>query len=90
MPALNFSEALHFIKSGKKVARKGWNGKGMFLFLVPGSTFTVNREPMMSVFGEGTQIQYHAHIDMMTAQGYVVPWLASQSDLLSADWEIVS
>ena len=85
---MNFGEALAAIKAGKRVARAGWNGKGMFLFLVPGSTFTVNREPLLSIMGEGTQVQYHAHIDMKTAQGYVVPWLASQSDLLSEDWEI--
>lgn len=84
---MDFSQALVSLKGGLKVCRTGWNGKGMFLFLVPGSTFTVNREPMLSVFGEGTQIQYHAHIDMMTAQGYVVPWLASQTDLLADDWE---
>lgn len=86
---MNFGEALAAIKAGKRVARVGWNGKGMFLFLVPGSTFTVNREPLLSIMGEGTQVQYHAHIDMKTAQGYVVPWLASQADLLSEDWEIV-
>ena len=86
---MNFGSALEAIKDGKRVARAGWNGKGMFLFLVPGSTFTVNREPLLSIMGEGTQVQYHAHIDMKTAQGYVVPWLASQADLLSEDWEVV-
>lgn len=86
---MNFGEALAAIKAGKRVARVGWNGKGMFLSLVPGSTFTVNRESLLSIMGEGTQVQYHAHIDMKTAQGYVVPWLASQADLLSEDWEIV-
>lgn len=86
---LSFGDALALLKSGKRVAREGWNGKGMFLFLVPGSTFTVNREPLLSIMGEGTQVQYHAHIDMKTAQGYVVPWLASQSDLLSEDWAVV-
>jgi hypothetical protein len=83
---MNFSEALVNLKSGLKVAREGWNGKDMFLFLVPGSTFTVNRAPLLGIYPEGTQIQYHAHIDMKTAQGYVVPWLASQSDLLGEDW----
>jgi hypothetical protein len=84
---MDFGQALQKLKDGGRVRRSGWNGKNMFLFLVPGSTFTVNREPMMSVFGEGTQIQYHSHVDMMTAQGYVVPWLCSQSDMLSDDWE---
>lgn len=86
---MDFSDALRAVKAGDRVCREGWNGKGMFIFLVPGSTFTVNRQPMLSVFGEGTEIQYHGHIDMMTAQGYVVPWLASQADLLADDWEVL-
>lgn len=86
---MDFGDAIRAMKSGKRVAREGWNGKGMFLFIVTGSTFTVNREPLLSIMGEGTQVQYHAHIDMKTAQGYVVPWLASQSDMLSDDWGIV-
>jgi len=84
-----FGRAIELIKAGKRVARAGWNGKGMFLFLVPGSTFKVNREPLLSILGEGTEVQYHGHIDMKTAQGYVVPWLASQSDMLSEDWVTV-
>lgn len=86
---MNFGEALEALKQGKKVAREGWNGKGMFVFLVPGSTFTVNRAPLLGIYPEGTEINYHAHIDMKTAQGYVVPWLASQADVLAEDWELV-
>jgi len=59
----NFSVALERIKSGYKVARKGWNGKGMFVFLVEGSTFTVNRKPLLGIYPEGTEINYHAHVD---------------------------
>lgn len=83
---MNFGQALDAIKLGKRVARSGWNGKNMFLYLVPGSQFAVNRAPLLGIFPEGTQVTYHPHIDMMTAQGYVVPWLASQADLLSEDW----
>lgn len=86
---MNFSEALEALKSGKRVARAGWNGKGMFLFLVPGSRFQVNRAPLLGIYPEGTQISYHAHIDMKTAQGDVVPWVASQTDLLAEDWTLV-
>ena len=86
---MTFGEAVEALKEGYKVARFGWNGKGMFLFLVKGSTFTVDREPLRSIMGVGTQVQYHAHIDMKTAQGYVVPWLASQVDILSEDWILV-
>lgn len=83
---MDFGNALAVLKNGGKVARSGWNGKDMFLFLVPGSTFTVNRQPLLGIYPEGTEIEYHAHIDMKTAQGYVVPWLASQSDVLANDW----
>lgn len=87
---LTFSEALEFIKDGNLVARKGWNGKGMFLFLVDGSTFVVNRPPLNQIFSEGTEVNYHAHIDMKTADGTIVPWLASQTDILANDWEVVN
>lgn len=84
---MNFGQALDALKAGKRVCRAGWNGKGMFLFLVPGSTFKVNRAPLLGIYPEGHEVQYHAHIDMKTAQGYVVPWLASQADMLADDWE---
>jgi hypothetical protein len=86
---MNFGDALAALKQGKRVARHGWNGKGMFLFLVPGSTFEVNRPPLLGIYPEGTVINYHPHIDMKTAQDTVVPWLASQTDVLAEDWTIV-
>ncbi len=86
---LTFSQVLEHIKAGKKACRKGWNGKNMFIFLVPGSTFKVNREPLMGIYPEGTEINYHAHIDMRTATGEIVPWLASQTDVLAEDWMVV-
>lgn len=87
--AMTFGLAVEAMRKGFKVAREGWNGKGMFLFLVPGSVFKVNRPPLLGIYPEGTEIKYHAHIDMKTAQGYVVPWLASQTDVLAEDWIIV-
>ena len=87
--SMNFEQALTQVKSGQKVARAGWNGKGMFIFLVPGSVFQVNRPPLLGIYPEGTEIRYHAHIDMKTADGMVVPWLASQTDILADDWETI-
>lgn len=89
MTNMNFGDAVAALKDGKKVAREGWNGKGMFLYLVPGSTFEVNRAPLLGIYPEGTKINYHAHIDMKTAQDTCVPWLASQTDVLAEDWCIV-
>jgi hypothetical protein len=86
---LVFGDAIHYLKQGRKVARQGWNGKGMFLFLVDGSTFKVNRPPLLGIYEEGTEVKYHAHIDMKTADGQVVPWSASQTDMLSSDWVVL-
>lgn len=86
---MDFGKALTALKDGKRVAREGWNGKGMFLFLVAGSNFVVNREPLLSIMGEGTMVTYRPHIDMKDAEGKVVPWLASQTDMLAEDWLIV-
>jgi len=84
-----FGEAIALLKQGYKVAREGWNGKGMFIFLVPGSKFKVNRPPLMGIYPEGTEVEYHAHIDLKTAQGYIVPWTISQVDALAEDWVLV-
>ena len=86
---MNFGDALIALKHGAKVARGGWNGKGMFLFLVPGSVFKVNRAPLLGIYPECTEIKYCPHIDMKTADGSVVPWLASQTDALAEDWVVL-
>lgn len=83
----DFGHALELLNEGHRLRRVGWNGKGMFIFLVPGSVFKVDRPPLLGIYPVGTEVTYHAHIDMKTAQGYVVPWLASQADILAEDWE---
>ncbi|WP_345985279.1 DUF2829 domain-containing protein [Sulfurimonas sp. HSL-1656] len=84
-----FGWAIARMKDGAKVARRGWNGNGMFVFLVPGSHFKVNRAPLLGIYEEGHPIDYQPHIDMKTAEDTVVPWLASQTDMLAEDWEEV-
>lgn len=86
---MNIGQAVVAMEQGAKVARRGWNGSSMFLFLVPGSTFKVNRPPLLGIYEEGTEINYHPHVDMRTADGMIVPWLCSQSDLLAKDWYVV-
>lgn len=85
----NFGWAVAALKGGYRVRRAGWNGKNMFLFLVAGSRFTVSRPPLLGIYPEGTVIDYCPHIDMRTADGSIVPWLASQTDVLAEDWEVV-
>lgn len=86
LPYVSFSQALDMVKAGKRMARAGWNGKGMFIFLVPGSRFAVSRPPLLGIYPEGVMIDYQPHVDMRTADGSVVPWLCSQTDLLADDW----
>jgi Protein of unknown function (DUF2829) len=71
---VNFSYALNFLKSGKQVRRAGWNGKGMWLQVQWPDAYSKMTLP---------------YIYMKTADGNIVPWLASQTDLLSDDWEEV-
>lgn len=86
---MDFGDAIKLVKGGARMRRIGWNGKDMFIFLVPGSRFKVNRPPLLGIYPEGTEIDYHGHVDMKTAQGYVVPWQPSQADMLAADWQLV-
>ena len=88
----DFGWALDGLKNGKAVARKGWNGKGMFLTLQPGSEVTGDmmcNEPAKKFYGNSA-VKIYSHIDMKAADGtYVVGWLASQTDMLAEDWEVV-
>jgi Protein of unknown function (DUF2829) len=86
MPDGNIGWAVEQLRQGHTVCRAGWNGTNMFLFLVPGSVFKVNRPPLLGIYSEGTTINYQSHVDMKTADGTIVPWFCSQSDLLATDW----
>lgn len=86
---MSFGDALEQLKAGKKVARSGWNGKGMFLYLVLGSAFLVNRAPLLGIYPAGTEIDYRSHIDIKNADGSVSTWAPSIGDALADDWHVV-
>lgn len=68
---MDFGSALEALKSGWKVARQGWNGKNMWLYIQTPDMFSKMTLP---------------YIYMYTTQGDRVPWLASQTDILAEDW----
>jgi hypothetical protein len=75
---MDFGDAIRALKNGKRVARAGWNGKGMWLHLVPAHGPRIgdlDREP-----------HRRAYIEMLDATDSFVPWLASQTDVLAEDW----
>ena len=95
---MNFGQALEAIKDGKTVQRQGWNGKGMFIYLNKGSASTAFtreetvegiRGDLFELGAEGT-ITRLPNLNMRAATGSTVTgWLASQTDLLAEDWQII-
>ncbi len=74
MGTMTFGDVIEALKSGHRVSREGWNGKGMWLALQVPDEHSKMRLP---------------YIYMSTAHGELVPWMASQSDMLSSDWSIL-
>ena len=91
---MNFGEAIAALKEGKKVARQGWNGKGMYLWLMPAAMVKAEwcKEPHLKTLAEenGGEIEALGSIRMLTADKKILTgWLASQTDILSEDWVII-
>jgi hypothetical protein len=91
---LTFGHAIEALKLGKRVARSGWNGKGMYLWLLPAATVKAEwcREAHLKAMAEakGGEIECLGSIRMMTAdQKVLTGWLASQTDILSEDWQVI-
>ncbi len=104
MENLNFGQAVEALKQGKAIARKGWNGKGMSLWLnkgishfnedVPGGIEAITHieEIKISLFEKGSEgvVRRLPNINMTAATGSTVTgWLASQTDILAEDWTIL-
>lgn len=96
---MDFGKAIEALKAGKRVARKGWNGKGMFLWLKPAVEVKAEwcKDPMLKKLADdnGGAIQALGTICMYThdstgRQAILTGWLASQSDMLLEDWEILA
>jgi hypothetical protein len=94
---MNFGSALTSLKVGLKVAREGWNGKGMFIYLVKGSEIQAEhlRNEALEHVGylqesENTLVKISSHIDMKAADDSItVGWTPSQIDMLAEDWTTV-
>lgn len=71
---MDFSQALHAIKYGKKLTRTGWNGKGLFV--------------TMQVPDEHSKMK-RPYLFMNPPEGTLVPWLPSQTDIFGEDWHVV-
>ena len=96
MENLNFGEAIEALKDGKCVARNGWNGKGMYIYLNKGNVDALDGTHIdgisASLFetGDTGTITRLPNLNMRSANGSIVTgWLASQTDILAEDWIIL-
>ena len=80
---MNFGQAIEALKAGKRVARKGWNGKGIFIELQVPDEHSKMTFPYIFIDTTGLQT---TNPDAPKSR---VPWLASQTDMLSEDWQVV-
>ena len=86
---MNFEHALEHARKGAKIYRGGWNGSEMFVFLVKGDSV---KAAIQEAYGDPTKDGYDVRdfLMMFTAQKDLVPWVASQTDLLAEDWHVES
>lgn len=84
---MNFGEALQALKDGKRVERTGWNGRGLFLYYVPGGEFPALTDVAKKYIGE--TVKYNPYIAIKQADNTVSTWSPSIGDSVAEDWQIV-
>lgn len=82
----NFGSALSALKEGKRVSREGWNGKGMFAYLVPAAAYPAQTGVAKAYFGAVSLVPYNAYLALKGADNTVSTWSPSGSDALAEDW----
>ena len=87
---MDFGNALIHLKSGSRVARVGWNGQGMFAYLVPANVFPAQTGAAKSYFGENGQVPYNCYMVLKGTDDTVSTWAPSCSDALAEDWIILA
>lgn len=86
---LTFGQATEAALEGKKIARKGWNGNGMFAYIVPANSYPAQTSVAKDYFGEGALVPYRAYWALKTAQEDIATWTPSGSDTLANDWVVI-
>lgn len=91
--------AIKYARQGKKIARESWNGKGVYIVLMPAlylppyNTTSISlkvNDRTAKYIGEDTPLDSQPYFAMFTATKQWQPgWLASQADLLANDWGII-
>ncbi|HDR9100043.1 TPA: DUF2829 domain-containing protein [Burkholderia vietnamiensis] len=85
----DFGAALAWLKTGARVARAGWNGKGQFVYLVPAASYPVQTGAAKAHFGESSLVPYNAYLALKGVDDTVSTWVPSVTDCLAEDWHVV-
>ena len=94
---MRFGEAIECARNGKKIARHGWNGKGMYVYMTKGRLVPTDEWVVRMPSQELTEVEKEKgfvnilpHLDMKTAQDTrIIGWSATQTDMLAFDWYVV-
>jgi hypothetical protein len=84
---MDIGAAVMMAKRGARIARTGWNGKEQYVYYVHAAEYPTTTNSAKAEFG--AMAPYRAYMAIKTTDGDVVPWTASQSDLLAEDWRVV-
>jgi hypothetical protein len=96
---MDFSHALVVVKEGKRIRREGWNAWNQFVYYVPAASYPATTDVARQEFGtdrssetagQEVMVPYRAYLAFKTVNDEVVPWVASQSDLLADDWVVTT
>lgn len=85
---LDFGQAILMARRGFRVARKGWNGKNMFVYIVTANKYPAAMNAIIGVFSDD-MVPYREYWAIKAADNTVAPWSPSGSDSLANDWEVV-
>ena len=83
---LTFGLAVEALKKGAKVARAGWNGKDMFVYLVPAASYPAQTGVAKAHFGDSAMVPYQAYMAIKNVDNTISTWVPSVNDCLSEDW----
>lgn len=86
---MNFGDAIKELKLGKRLQRTGWNGKGLFIYLVPAASYPVQTGAAKEHFGAGAMVPYAAYLALKNVDETVSTWAPSINDTLAEDWQVV-
>lgn len=87
--SFNFGGALTALKLGKKVARTGWNGKGMFVYFVPAGAYAPCTPIAETLINEEGRVEYNPYFAIKNVNDRISTWVPSVNDCLAEDWYVV-